>query len=496
MLNKNLYFAVLFKKMYISSLGYNIYIPYRPIIGTIDEKGQIFTESISGVNYINNEQAEGIQFSFGLLLSLKEIKKMFKLIKVKYEDIESLYKGIEENIYYYNEDGILTLILRETFEEETGIYIKHKNTTSQNNFTSMLMDGLIDYKEYNKELYRDYEYIQEEVQQEEITIPINEAYEKIKSRVISQDEQIKKILTAIYKARIFKGRQKKSNIFVFGPTGVGKTEIFRTIKEILNIPLHIEDMTRYTEAGYTGANVEDILKNLYINADEDLEKAQNSILMLDEIDKKATNEKNRSSFNKSDVLKSLLKIVEGGVYEIQINGETILFDTSNLIVVVAGAFSSLYDKKITGKSNIGFERIKEPDKLTTIDDIELKDLKKFGVPSEFIGRFSYYIKMNKLTIEDFIKIMKTSKLSALKEYIEELKTLGVKVNINDNIYKKIAEIAYDYNVGARAINIVVSEIFEEILYELFNGLGLIEEVTLGENITTDYLDYTLKRKKK
>ena len=254
-------------------------------------------------------------------------------------------------------------------------------------------------------------------------------------------------------------------------------------------------MTRYTETGYVGASVEDILKSLYINADNDLEKAQNSILMLDEIDKKATDEKNRSSFNKSDVLKSLLKIIEGGVYEIQMKDETISFDTSNLIIVVAGTFSSLYDKKITGKSNIGFERTKEPDKVTTIEDIELKDLKKFGVPQEFIGRFKHYIRMNALNIEDFIKIMKTSELSALKEYIEELKILGVNLIINDIIYEKIAEKAYSYEVGARAINIVVSEMFEEILYELFNDVDEIEEIELGEDIVTNHKDYILKRKK-
>ena len=162
-------------------------------------------------------------------------------------------------------------------------------------------------------------------------VKISDLYEGVKSEVISQDNQIKKIITAIYKNLMFDGKEMKSNILIYGPTGVGKTQILRSLSKRIGVPLWIEDMTKYTDSGYKGGDVEEILYNLFENANMNLELAQRSILVLDEIDKKAgTN--GDSAVSKSDVLKNLLAIIEGDVFPLQYRGNTIQFDTSKLIL--------------------------------------------------------------------------------------------------------------------------------------------------------------------
>jgi len=281
---------------------------------------------------------------------------------------------------------------------------------------------------------------------------------------------------------------------IIGPTGVGKTEIIRSIANVFNVPVCIEDMTRYTDTGYKGCNIDDILKDLYFNANEDLNLAQKSILVLDEIDKKASNGRASDDFNKGDVLKSLLKVVEGGVFEVMINSnDTISFDTSNLTVIALGAFSSIYNKKVG--QTIGFDREIQKVKEKSASEISIKDLEKYGMVTEFLGRFKTIVRMNSLSKEDFVKIMKTSELSVISEYIKELSDLGININISDEMYERIANVAISYGTGARGINTVVDSIFEDILFEVFNDSLNIDTIELGEDILNNSKDYVLRKRK-
>ena len=271
---------------------------------------------------------------------------------------------------------------------------------------------------------------------------------------------------------------------------MGKTAIVKSLGEILNIPVVREDMTRFTETGYVGKSVDDILVDLYTNANLDKELAENSILFLDEIDKKVNNGTDKS-FNKADVLKSLLTIIEGGKYDIEVDKNNIIsFDTSKLIVIVGGAFSDLYNE-VKDTRNIGFNS-----KTVTEETVDIKKIEKYGMPSEFIGRLSLITRLNSLKHEDLVKILKKSELSSLKKYLESFMKLGINVNIEESLYDKIARKAEMYQKGARVLNLVIDEMFENVFFDIISeGTENVSEVILGNNILTDNNDFKLVKKK-
>ena len=495
MLNKNeLSFAIVFQRAYIEKLGYSIFIPLRPVIGYLEELTQVFIDELSEYKYINTYQANQFEVDvcFGNVVS---IKKLFKLKELKQSKnkISDFFKMCEKSIWFYRDLDFVS-ILREDFESKYDVKINVCPVSQANLMTEALLDGRIDSSVYNEEVLDTYIEGDLEKSENEDILPIGQVYDKIRKRVVSQDEPIKKILTSVYKSIFFKGNLRKSNVLIIGPTGVGKTEIIRSIANVFNVPVCIEDMTRYTDTGYKGCNIDDILKDLYFNANEDLDLAQKSILVLDEIDKKASNGRASDDFNKGDVLKSLLKVVEGGVFEVEINSnETISFDTSNLTVIALGAFSSIYNKKVG--QTIGFDREIQKVKEKSASEISIKDLEKYGMVAEFLGRFKTIVRMNSLSKEDFVKIMKTSELSVISEYIKELSDLGININISDEMYERIANVAISYGTGARGINTVVDSIFEDILFEVFNDSLNIDTIELGEDILNNSKDYVLRKRK-
>ena len=232
----------------------------------------------------------------------------------------------------------------------------------------------------------------------------DELYDEIRKYVISQDEQIKAISTIFAKNQRIDNPYMKTNFILCGPTGVGKTEIFRQISKIANVPMTIEDSSEFTAAGYVGRTVTDILSTLYDAADGDLKKAENGIILMDEIDKKAGVSKDME-VNKGAVIQALLKMIEGHTYPIIINKKQIYFDTSRVTFAFSGAFSGIekYVDNKNGKEepSIGFG-VKKIEKAN-IDKNKLynaQTLKNYGLLPEFVGR-NRIIAMNELTFHNF-----------------------------------------------------------------------------------------------
>ncbi|MEG2147131.1 MAG: AAA family ATPase [Bacilli bacterium] len=292
---------------------------------------------------------------------------------------------------------------------------------------------------------------------------INDLISSVKRTVIAQDDAVKTIITAIYKNLVFGTNEMKSNILICGPTGCGKTEIIRSVSKVIGVPVLIEDITRYTPSGYVGGDIDNILYKLYLNANEDLGLAQRSILVLDEIDKKVDSEKKGDSFKK-DVLNSLLKIIEGGVFDIKTSSnKRINFDTSKLTIIVCGAFSDLLEKR---ENSIGFS----PDKrVNNYGEISNEDLIKYGIPPEFIGRINVFSQVKELAKDDLVRILNESDKSPLLIYKNSLSNIGVEVNINDQIIDKIASLACSKKTGARALKLVTDSVFESVLFDIFSS---------------------------
>lgn len=177
----------------------------------------------------------------------------------------------------------------------------------------------------------------------EILPDIKNLEKEVLKSIIGQDVAVRKIVTAIYRAMNFK--TVKSNILVIGNSGTGKTETIKQIAKRLNIPYTIEDATKYTQEGYYGADVNEMILNLLKNSNMDIKKAQNGIIVIDEIDKKAGHEVSHDVAG-TEVLKSLLKIIEGTTIKVPVemdyyNVKLADFDTKNIIIIFLGAFSGL-----------------------------------------------------------------------------------------------------------------------------------------------------------
>lgn len=493
MKTKYLYVSTLYEKVESDCLDFPFYVASSPLVGYLLNNGRIFLDVISGEKFLNIDETNSCNLDYGfdnpVLLKDLEKNKLFSPV-AKY------FQNAQDYIYYYIGDERIGSTKRD-FMNNFSVNINFIDTNSMNEYMENLISGRLSPSEYSKLVNNnriDSNKTNTKLNEEKkmSMIPFKEALRKINSMVISQEEAVKRILISIYKTKIF-DNNIKSNILIYGPSGCGKTEIVRSIDKVLDIPVLIEDMTKYTDRGYVGSSVDDILIHLYNNANGDLERAENSILYLDEIDKKASNG-DEKDFNKADVLSGLLKIIEGGIFQIEIGGNYVNFDTSKLIVIAGGAFSKLYNQTKSKINKIGFIR-EENDVEKIEENTDVKTLENYGMLIEFLGRFKCVIRMNTLSLDDFIKILKISELSPIKKYIDLFKGIGIELQISEDIYERIARIAYNYGTGARAINVVVEEIFDDIFYNIIDDIDSIENIFIDQRILDSCDNLVLKRKR-
>lgn len=283
---------------------------------------------------------------------------------------------------------------------------------------------------------------------------ISVMYKKIKETIISQDEQIMQILTALYKnQKVINSNldldlisKLKENILIYGSTGTGKTEILKRIASIYEVPIVIEDSTSLSETGYQGRKITDMLEDLYLAADKDIEKAEKGILVIDEFDKLSEKSDNTSHVSRSGVQRSLLKLLDGSLFYF----DNKKFDTSKLTIVGLGAFTG----------------------ITEGDDykhLKTEDFTNYGIMRELMGRFSKTIAMNPLTKEDIIKILKESNFSPLNTYKKLFETLDVEFHFTDEFVEYVADLAVQKKSGARSLKTVCDECISGALFRIFAG---------------------------
>ena len=312
--------------------------------------------------------------------------------------------------------------------------------------------------------------------------------------IIGQDKQVKQIITAIYRALYFE--QIKANVLIIGKSGTGKTATIQYLAERLRIPYTIEDATKYTKEGYYGADVNDMIFNLLENANMNIKKAEHGIIVIDEIDKKAGEEKN--DISGTDVLKSLLKIVEGTMIKIpnpqDVFGESMIdFNTKNIIIIFLGAFSGLdkiRDKRLN-KQSLGFAT----SECKSVDEKNARftkqDLVEYGMPEEFVGRIDTIIEMNELTKKDLAMILKKSKLSIFRKYQAALRNMGISLSYNGKLFELIAEESLSLDTGARELSNTVNYMFENIIYDVIANPKKYTKCELTLEIVKDNSKYTL-----
>lgn len=316
-----------------------------------------------------------------------------------------------------------------------------------------------------------------------------EIVNELNKTVIGQDEAKKALSVHAYLHCLRINGNKdipfRSNILMIGPTGVGKTYLVKTLAEILGLPFSRADVTTLTETGYVGDDVEVVLYNLYRKAGGDLEKAQYGIVFLDEVDKIAKAEPHQSTTgNPSDkaVQEALLSMMNGedirvpefGDRRMMHSSDGILMNTKNILFIFGGAFVGLDDiikMRLKGESGLGFgsNAILNKNKLQKdkiLSQVDVKDVEKYGMIPEFIGRIPIIVTLNELTKENLKDILIKTSESPIKKYVDFFNSIGKKLILTDDAINYIVDRASGMDMGARALKSIVETAMVNILFNL------------------------------
>jgi ATP-dependent Clp protease ATP-binding subunit ClpX len=316
--------------------------------------------------------------------------------------------------------------------------------------------------------------------------------------VIKQDEAKKVLSVALcdhyHQVRLaHEGREManyaKQNIILLGPTGVGKTYLIRSIADLIGVPFVKGDATKFSETGYVGGDVEDLVRELYRRADGDVERAQYGIIYIDEIDKIAASANvNGRDVSGRGVQTNLLKLMEEtevaarspqdiagqiqAMMDVTQRGKKApaAINTKHILFIVSGAFGGL-EKQVRrrlSEATIGFSsrEMKLQTDTEVLDKAQTRDFIDYGFEPEFIGRLPVRVVCHPLGVDDLFDVLKSSEGSIVRQYEQSFAAYGIEVLFQDDGLRRVAELAGDEQTGARGLMTVCERVFRQIKFDL------------------------------
>jgi ATP-dependent Clp protease ATP-binding subunit ClpX len=345
--------------------------------------------------------------------------------------------------------------------------------------------------------YQDGTNLEHDIKQVNKLATPKEIKEHLDKYVIGNDEAKKTLAVSVYNhyKRIHHNYQiskekedieiQKSNILLLGPTGSGKTHVVETLAKFLNVPFAIADATTITEAGYVGEDAENILQRLYQNAASNIEKAEQGIIYIDEIDKISRKSENPSitrDVSGEGVQQALLKMIEGTKAHIPAQGvrkhpqmEMIEIDTKNILFICGGAFVGLEQviekRRMKSTATVGFGALSSTDdeKAKRLSEAfkhaQPEDLVHFGLIPEFVGRLPVVTALEAPDVETLKLILTKPKNSLVKQYQKLMELDSISLEFDEKSIELIAQKAQKRKMGARALRSIVELVMKEIMYQ-------------------------------